>query len=114
MKYALLINDLPEPFEGMTEEQKAAVMQEYMEITQAPGVYGGSQLMPVSTATTVRVIDGDVLLTDGPFSEAKEYIGGYYLIDVDDLDAAVGIARRIPAARMGGSVEIRPIVDRQS
>jgi len=112
MKYALLINDLAAPFEGMDEEQVGALMREYQEIAQAPGVYDGAQLMPISTATTVRVADGDVVLTDGPFSEAKEYLGGYYLVDVDDLDAAIELARRIPAARMGGSVEIRPIVDR--
>lgn len=112
MKFALLINDRPAPFESMDEEQKSAVMREYKAITEAPGVYGGSQLMPISTATTVRVVEGDVLLTDGPFTEAKEYLGGYYLVDVDDIDAAIDIARRIPAARMGGSVEIRPLVGR--
>lgn len=113
MKYALLINDLPAPFEGMDEAEVAELMREYADITQASGVYGGQQLMPISTATTVRVVDGDVLLTDGPFSEAKEYLGGFYLLEAGDLDAAVDVARRIPAARMGGSVEIRPIVERQ-
>ncbi|WP_408897413.1 YciI family protein [Nocardioides sp. R1-1] len=112
MKYALLINDLPTPFEGMDEEQVAALMREYQELAEAPGMYGGAQLMPVSTATTVRVADGDVVLTDGPFSEAKEYLGGFYLLEADDLDAAIDVARRIPAARLGGSVEIRPVVDR--
>jgi hypothetical protein len=114
MKYALLINDLPAPFEGMDQGQIAALMQEYADITQSPGIYGGQQLMPISTATTVRVVDGDVLLTDGPFSEAKEYLGGFYLLEADNLDSAVEVARRIPAARTGGSVEIRPLVDREN
>jgi hypothetical protein len=65
-----------------------------------------------STATTVRVENGETLLTDGPFVEAKEHLGGYLLVDVGDLDAALEIAERIPAARMGGAVEVRPLVER--
>jgi hypothetical protein len=75
-------------------------------------VIGGNQLQPVETATTVRVQDGETLLTDGPFVDAKEHLGGYFLVDVDDLDRALAIAARIPAARMGGAVEVRPLVER--
>jgi hypothetical protein len=75
-------------------------------------VIGGDQLQPVETATTVRVQDGETLLTDGPFVDAKEHLGGYFLVDVDDLDRALAIAARIPAARMGGAVEVRPLVER--
>ena len=73
---------------------------------------GGAQLQPVHTATTVRVQDGEALLTDGPFADTKEVFGGYYLIDVDGLDAALAFAARIPSARLGGSVEVRPVVER--
>ena len=79
---------------------------------QSPGVVGGEQLQPVETATTVRVEDGETLLTDGPFVDAKEHVGGFCLVEADDLDAALEIAARIPAARMGGAVEVRPLVER--
>jgi hypothetical protein len=69
-------------------------------------------LQPIETATTVRVQNGQTLLVDGPFVEAKEHLGGYYLVDADDLDAALEIAARIPAARMGGAIEVRPLVER--
>jgi hypothetical protein len=69
-------------------------------------------LQPTETATTVRVQNGQTLLTDGPFVEAKEHLGGYMVVDADDIDAALEIAARIPAARMGGAVEVRPVVER--
>ncbi len=87
-------------------------MEEYLAIRQSPGVVGGEQLQPVETATTVRVQNGETLLTDGPFVDAKEHVGGFILLEVDDLDAALEIAARIPAARMGGAVEVRPLVER--
>ena len=87
-------------------------MGEYLAIGQSPGVLGGEQLQPVETATTVRVEGGQTLLSDGPFVEAKEHLGGYYLVEADDLDAALEIAARIPAARMGGAIEVRPVVER--
>jgi hypothetical protein len=73
-------------------------------------VVGGASLHPVETATTVRVQDGKTLVTDGPFADTKEVFGGFYLVEADDLDQATEIAARIPAARIGGSVEIRPVV----
>lgn len=112
MKYALLINDVPEPFANRSEADVNEILQEYAEVAQDPAVYGGQRLKSFSTATTVRVQDGDLLLTDGPYTEAKEYLGGFYLVDVPDLDAAIALARRIPAAREGGSIEIRPIIER--
>ena len=87
-------------------------MDEYLAVRQLPGVVGGEQLQPVETATTVRVENGETLLTDGPFVDAKEHVGGFILVEVDDLDAALEIAARIPAARMGGAVEVRPLVER--
>ena len=69
-------------------------------------------LQPVSTATTVRVRNGRVQVTDGPFSETKEVLGGYYMLEADNLDRALEVAARIPAARMGGAIEVRPLVER--
>jgi hypothetical protein len=114
MRYILQIysNDAPEQFDTLPEEQQRAVLAEYFAIGEAPGVSGGDQLQPPSTATTVRVQDGRTLTTDGPFAETKEALGGYYLFEADDLDAAIEMAARIPAARMGGAIEVRPLVER--
>jgi hypothetical protein len=83
-----------------------------MALSELPVTTGGAQLQPGATATTVRVEDGETLLTDGPYAETKEVLGGFYLIDVNDLDAALDFASRVPAARMGGLVEVRPLVER--
>jgi hypothetical protein len=113
MKYLLLIYPpATEEYEQTAEDERQAIVDEYMAIAQLPEVVGGDQLQPVETATTVRVDDGDVLLTDGPFVDAKEHLGGYMLAEADDLDAALAIAARVPAARMGGAVEVRPLVER--
>ena len=87
-------------------------MDEYLALRQVPGILTGEQLQPVETATTVRVQDGETLLTDGPFVDAKEHVGGFIVVEVDDLDAALELAARVPAARMGGAVEVRPLVER--
>ncbi len=113
MKYALLIYDVPAAWEGLSDEETNAVFGEYFAVGASPGVVGGEQLHPVETATSVRVHDGKTLTTDGPFADTKEILGGFYLFQADDLDAAIEVASRIPAARMGGSVEIRPVVERQ-
>ena len=110
MKYALLIYSSPE-LRDIPEDQLESVVGEYQAIFEAPGVLDGMQLQGTESATTVRVQDGEALLSDGPFVDAKEFIGGFYLLEADDLDAAIAIAERIPAARMGGSVEIRPLVE---
>jgi hypothetical protein len=114
MKYLLQIysNFASDEFEQLPADKQEAIIGEYAAIEQSPGVIGGNQLQPVETATTVRVQDGETLLTDGPFVDAKEHLGGYFLVDVDDLDRALAIAARIPAARMGGAVEVRPLVER--
>jgi hypothetical protein len=110
MQYALLIYENPNAYEGYTDAERQAVSGEYFAIREDPRVYGGARLQPVTAATTVRVQDGEMLVSDGPFADTKEVFGGYYLFEADDLDAAIEIAGRIPAARLGGSVEIRPIV----
>jgi hypothetical protein len=114
MQYMLLIHsgDAPEKWDSLSEDEQKAIMGEYLAISQSPGVTGGDQLQPAETATTVRVDDGRTLTTDGPFAETKEALGGYYLLNADDLDAAIEVASRIPAARLGGAVEVRTVVER--
>ncbi len=113
MKYMLQIY-MPEDssvWERLSEDEKSAVSGEYFALSDVPGVTGGAQLQPPTSATTVRVQDGRTLSTDGPFLETKEVLGGYYLLEVEDLDAALELAARVPAARMGGAVEVRPLVE---
>jgi hypothetical protein len=114
VKYALLIysDDAPDARAALSEAEQNAIMAEYYAISELPGTFGGAQLQPASTATTVQVDNGSTLTTDGPFAETKEALGGFYLIEAGDLDAALEIAARIPAARLGGSVEVRPLVER--
>jgi len=100
-----------EALERLPADEQQAIRDEYLAIRELPGVVGGAQLQPAETATTVRVQNGEMLLTDGPFIDAKEHVGGYLVIEADDLDAALVIAARIPAARMGGAVEVRPLVE---
>jgi hypothetical protein len=112
MKYALLIyiNGSDSGWESLSEDEQAAISKEYYAIAEAPGVYGGEQLDDTDTATVVRVSGGQTLTTDGPFAETKEVLGGFYLLEADNLDNALETAARIPAARMGGAVEVRPLV----
>jgi hypothetical protein len=118
MKYMMLIHQgdaptprSPEAWATLSEDEQKAVYTDYQAINETPGVSPGLQLDSPETATTVRVQDGKTLTTDGPFVEIKEAIGGYFLLEADDLDAAIELASRIPAARMGGAVEVRPIVE---
>jgi hypothetical protein len=111
MKYALLIYSDGAEFESLSEAEQHAVYDEYMAVSAAPGVFGGAELDATDTATTVRVRDGETLTTDGPFAETKEVLGGLYLFEADNLDDAIAVAARIPAARTG-SIEVRPLVER--
>jgi hypothetical protein len=112
MKYALLINEPVGVYEQLSEAERAAITAEYVELVQDERVLGAEQLQPATTATTVRVQDGEILLTDGPFADTKEIFGGFYIVDARDLDAALELAARMPSARLGGSVEIRALVER--
>jgi hypothetical protein len=115
MKYMLLIHQGTTPLPGsdewerLSDDEKGAVYAAYKALNETPGVSPGLQLQPPETATTVRVQDGRTLTTDGPFAEIKEAIGGYLTFEADDLDAAIEVAARIPAAAMGGAIEVRPI-----
>jgi hypothetical protein len=113
MKFMLLIypDGVTDSWDRLSEDEQAAVQAEYGAISQATGIVGGAQLAPATTATTVRVQGGRTLTTDGPFVETKEVLGGYYLLEADDIDRALEVAARIPAARMGGAVEVRPLVE---
>ena len=112
MKYMLLIYAHDNgSWAKLSEDEQNAISQEYFAIAGAPGVTGGDQLQPGTTATTVRVQDGRTLTTNGPFAETKEELGGYYLLDADDIDSALELAARIPAARLGGAIEVRPVVE---
>src|SRR5262245_14674322 len=119
MKYMLLIQqgDTPTPRDPeawgkLSKDEQRAVVADYKAINQTPGVTPGEQLEEPEMATTVRVEDGETLTTDGPFVSTKEALGGWLLFEADDLDAAIELASRIPAARLGGTIEVRPIVER--
>ena len=118
MKYLLLIHqgDTPTPrdpeaWAKLSENEQNAVYRDYQAINETPGVTSGLQLQGPETATTVRVENGETLTTDGPFVAVKEAIGGYLIFEADDLDAAIELAARIPAARLGGAIEVRPIAE---
>jgi hypothetical protein len=118
MKYMLLIHQAdaptprsPEAWATLSDEEQQTVYADYQAINETAGVTPGMQLDDPATATTVRVQDGKTLTTDGPFVEIKESIGGYMVFEADDLDAAIDLASRVPAARLGGAVEVRPIVE---
>jgi hypothetical protein len=116
MKYMLLIHqgDTPTPrdpeaWARLPEDEQKAVYADYQALNQTPGVTPGLGLDAPETATTVRVEDGKTLTTDGPFVAVKEALGGWLVYDAENLDAAIELASRIPAARLGGAVEVRPI-----
>ena len=117
MKYALLIygdqRDIPEPEAPESQEVFAAYAQFTAAITTEGINLGGEALHPTESATTVRVRNGEIITTDGPFAETKEQLGGFYLIDVPDLDAAIDIAARLPGS-WTGSVEVRPVWEWQT
>ena len=118
MKYMLLIHQGTTPLPGspewdaLPEDEQRQVYADYGAINRTPGFTPGVQMEGPETATTVRVQDGRTLTTDGPFAELKEAIGGYCFLEADDLDAAIELASKFPAARMGGAIEVRPIVER--
>jgi hypothetical protein len=118
VKYMLLIHhgDTPTPrdpeaWAKLSEDEQNAVYADWQAISQTPGVTPGVQLDSPETATTVRVKDGETLVTDGPFVATKEALGGFLTFEADDLDAAIELAARIPTARMGGAVEVRPLAE---
>jgi hypothetical protein len=117
MKFMLLIHQGTTPlpgtkeWDGLSEDEQKQVYADYQAVNQTPGVTPADVRMDSpETAVTVRVEDGKPLRTDGPFAETKEALGGYLFYEADSMDAAVELASKIPAARMGGGIEIRPLV----
>jgi hypothetical protein len=110
MQYALLIYTKPGTVESLSPAEREELSREYWALRDEPGITGGAGLQPVTTATTVRLADGRPLVTDGPFADTKEVFGGYYLLEADNLDQATEMAVRIPALRLGGSMEVRPLL----
>ncbi len=114
MQYLLLIYDNEAAFAKLSDAEKGRLYQEYGPFTESLKKNGcfraGHGLQPTATATTVRMRDGKRLVTDGPFAETKEQLGGYYLIEAKDLDEAIAVAARVPSARLG-SIEIRPLME---
>ena len=118
MQYVMLIQqgDTPTPSDPeawaqVTEAEQQQIAADYQALNQTPGVTPGLWMQPPELATTVRVKDGQTLTTDGPFVSVKEALGGYFILEADDLDAAIEVASRVPAARLGGAVEVRPVVE---
>ncbi len=113
MQYMCLIYDDEQAWQGKSEEERNAIFGEYGAFTESikesGNMVAGDALQPTSTATTVRVRNGETLMTDGPFAETKEQLGGYYVIEAKDADEAFAIAARIPSARYG-SIEVRPVM----
>lgn len=113
MQYLMLINLGPKArdFQSLSPEERNAIAAGYQSLNQTPGVTVGLGLQPPETATTVRVQDGETLTSDGPFVQTKQALDGYFVLEADDLDAAIQVASRVPAASMGGAIEIRPVTD---
>ena len=115
MRYMLLIYDEEKKWAKMSEQEKGAIFKQYREFTQSIQQSGaflaGAPLQPTTTATTVRGKNGKTLTTDGPFAETKEQLGGYYLVEAKNLDEAIAIGARIPSVRIGGSIEVRPVME---
>jgi hypothetical protein len=110
MKYMLLIHHGETPdWDALSDDERNAVYAGYQAINETPGVTPGVWIDGPETATTVRVQEGKTLATDGPFVSLKEALGGYLFFEADNLDAAIELAARIPAARMGGAIEVRPL-----
>jgi hypothetical protein len=113
MKYVVLINQNPlaREWRSRPAEEQASIQAAWGEFVQTPGVTPGLYLEPPETATTVRIIEGETLITDGPYVETKEALDGFCTLEADDLDAAIELAKKVPSLPARGCVEIRPVVD---
>jgi hypothetical protein len=112
MQFVALIHGKEDDWESMSDDERQAVYQRYMEFGENDEVVGGAELQSTSTATTVRVRNGDRLVTDGPYAEVKEVLGGFYIIECDSIDKACQLAAKIPAAERG-AIEVRPVYVRE-
>ena len=112
MQYAVMIYASPDQIDGLSEAEREAVLADYQALVADERCVQAVQLQPAETATSVRVVGGRMLATDGPFADTKEVLGGLCLIEAANLDEVLEMAERIPAARLGGVVEVRPVVPR--
>jgi hypothetical protein len=110
MQFAVLVYENPGTYEALSAAELEQMRAEYFAIAELPGYMGGAQLQSIETASAVRVEGGETLITDGPFANTKEVFGGFYLFEAESRDSVLEIASRIPAARLGGVVEVRPLV----
>jgi hypothetical protein len=114
MQYLLLIYDEEKTWDAMSEADRKAIAAEYDaftdDIRKSGHFRNGEALQPTTTATTVRVKNGKTMTTDGPFAETREQLGGMYLVEAANLDDAIEVAARIPSTRVGGSIEVRPVM----
>ena len=109
MRYALLIYHEPDAMDHLAPEEREPASREFFELAADPACSAGGHLEPVETATTLRERDGNPLVTAGPFADTKEVLGGFYIVEAPDIDAATELARRVPITRYGGAVELRPL-----
>ena len=112
MQYLALIHTDENGWESLSDDERQGFMQRYMEFSQQDAVVGGAELQSVKTATTVRVRNGDTLVTDGPYAEVKEALGGFFILEADSIDDACQMAAQIPGAAHG-AVEVRPVFVRE-
>jgi hypothetical protein len=111
MQYMLLVYDVNGAWPELSEDEMGKVYSEYRAVSENKATKHSAQLQGTDTAKTVRIQDGERLVTDGPFAETKETLGGYYLVEAGSVDEALELAAQIPSARFGGSIEVRPIVE---
>jgi hypothetical protein len=109
MKYALLVYAADSTWQDLPEAHRDRVWKEFIAVTTRDDIIDAVRLQSTNTARTVRILDDDRLITDGPFIDSKEYLGGLYVLEADNLDLALDVAAQIPAARYGGAVEVRPL-----
>lgn len=112
MKYAMLIHYKPDYYEALPEDEQKTLPAQYRALGQDPRARYSVQFQPSETATTVRVQAGETRTAAGPYADLPEELGAYYVFELDDLDEAIELAARFPAARLGGAIEIRPLVER--
>ena len=113
MQFLALIHGDEASWEAMGDEERQAVYQRYIAFAQRPEVVGGAELQPTDTATTVRSRDGETLVTDGPYAEVKEALGGFFILETGSIEEACKLAAEIPAAEHG-AIEVRPVYEREA
>jgi hypothetical protein len=114
MQYAFLLYSTPDAMASLSPAELEKVSAEYWALRDEPGFVAGAGLQPVTAATTIRLADGKPLVTDGPFADTKEVFGGFYVYEADNLDQAIEMANKIPTLRLGGAVEVRPLLGKSS